>query len=103
VKFFLLLSIHWLLLVSRKRLQLLHIDTLQLRAVKASNHLANGTQERIKRVQKNVRLSLSSKLVDEASKVVALCECLRIEDASSEVGNVDAGEGVGCAGVSAHY
>jgi hypothetical protein len=40
-------------------------------------------------------------LVDEAAKVVALGQGFGIEDASGQVLDVDASEGVGCAGVAA--
>jgi hypothetical protein len=102
LNYHIILTVHWLLAVTRKRLQLLHIYTLQLWAVETANNFTHCIQDAINCVKKNIRLSLRSKLVNEASEVVALCQRLQVEDAASEIGNVDAGEGVCCAGVTIH-
>jgi hypothetical protein len=89
------------LLVPRKHHQLLIINMLQLRAAQLTQHTAQILVHHVKNAQRDVWLGLCSKLVCEASGIIALEQACGVEDASGEVGDVDAGEGVGGAEVTA--
>lgn len=88
------------LLVSREHLQLSIINVLQLRAAQNAQDTSQGRVDRVEHAKRDIGLSLGGKLVGEASCIVALGQVCGIVDASCEIGNVDAGERVGCAGVS---
>jgi hypothetical protein len=96
------LTINRLPCVARKSLKLPRVNGLQLRASERANNFANGTCQRIECAEKDVWLSLSSKLVDVTSEVVALCECRRVENTASQVCDVDSGERIGSSSVAAH-
>jgi hypothetical protein len=64
------LSVHRVLLIPRKFLQLLVVNALQLRAAQATDDVADGTCEAIERTKQDIRLSLRSKLVEKARKIV---------------------------------
>lgn len=73
---------------------------LQLRA---AQNAQNTTQRRVYSVEhaeRNIRFGLSSSLVCEASCIVTLGQGCSVEHASGKVGDIDASEAVGCAGVS---
>jgi hypothetical protein len=94
------LAVHRLPSVSRELLQLARINSLQLRATQTSNHTSDSASQRIKRPKENVWLGLSRELVDEATEVVAFEESSGVVYTTGEVGDVDAYERVGCAGVA---
>jgi hypothetical protein len=86
------LTIHRLLCISRVLLKLRRVDGLQLRAAETANGLSNSTRKLIECSENDVWLSLSSKLVDVACEVVALCEARGVEDAAGQVCDVDSSE-----------
>lgn len=73
---------------------------LQLRAAQNTQDTSQRRVDRVEHAERDIRFRLSSELVCEASCIVALEQVCGIVDASAEVGDVDAGEGVGRAGVS---
>jgi hypothetical protein len=89
------------LLISREHHQLLIINMLQLRATQHTQHATKILVYYVRHAQRNVWLGLCSKLVCEASGIVALEQACSVEDASGEVGDVDTGESVGGAEVTA--
>lgn len=97
------LTIHRLPRVPRQLLQLTRINRLQLRTTQPPNNTPHRTCKRIERPEQDIRLRLRSELVHVAREVITLRQCCGVEDAAGEVGDVDAGEGVGGAGVAAEY
>lgn len=97
------LSVNLLLVVTRQLLELRLVDSLQLRAAQLADETTNSACECVEWAEKDVWLGLSGDLVDEAAKVVALKQSLRVEDTTSQVTNVNTGEGVGCASVTVSY
>jgi hypothetical protein len=89
------------LLIPREHHQLLIINMLQLRATQLTQHATKILVHHVKHAQRDVWFGLCSKLVREASGIVALEQACGVEDASGEVGHIDAGEGVGGAEVTA--
>lgn len=75
---------------------------LQLRAAQLAQNTSQRRVHHVEHAKRDIRLGLSGKLVCEASCIVALEQVLSVVDASSEVGYVDACEGVGFACVSAN-
>jgi len=90
------------LLVSREHLQLSIVNVLQLRAAQNAQNTSQRRVHRVEHAERNIRLGLSGKLVGETSCIVALKQVCSVVDASGEVVDVDAGEGVSCAGVSSN-
>jgi hypothetical protein len=89
------------LLISREHHQLLIINMLQLRTTQLTQDVAQILIHHVKHTQRDVWFGLCSKLVCETSGIVALEQACSVEDASGEVADVDAGEGVGFAEVTA--
>jgi hypothetical protein len=73
---------------------------LQLWAVQLAQYAAEGLVHQVEYVQRDVWLSICSKLVGKASGIVALKQFCTVEDASSEVGDVNTGESVSLAEVT---
>lgn len=94
------LTIHWLLAVARELLQLLRINSLQLRAAEGTNDTTDSIGELGQGPEEDIRLGLGRELVDEAAQVVALEEVGRVKETTSEVGNVNASERVSLAEVA---
>jgi hypothetical protein len=94
------LSVNLLLVVTGQLLELRLVNRLQLRAAQLADEATNCTCECVEWAEKNVWLGLSGDLVDEAAKVVALKQSLRVEDTASQITNVNTSEGVGCASVT---
>jgi hypothetical protein len=88
------------LLISRELLQLLLIDVLQLWAVQLAQYATEGLVYQVEYVQCDIWLGICSSLVGEASGIVALEQFCTVEDASSEIGDIDTGESVSLAEVT---
>lgn len=94
------LVVDWLLGVPRVSRKLRLVNSLQLRASQAADGATNRTGELGKCAERNVGLSLSSKLEGVAGEVVTLEEAGRVEDTAGKITDVNTSEGVGCAGVT---
>jgi hypothetical protein len=88
------------LLISRELPQLILIDLLQLWAVQLAQYAAERLVHHVENVQRDIWLGIRSSLVCEASGIVALEQIRTVEDASSEVGDIDTGESVSLAKVT---
>ena len=75
---------------------------LQLRAAQNAQNTSQRRVDRVEHAERDIGLGLSGKLVCETSCIVALSQVCSVVDASGEVVDVDAGEGVSCAGVSSN-
>lgn len=73
---------------------------LQLRAAQLAQNTSQRRVHHVEHAKRDIRLGLGGKLVCKASCIVAFGQVLSVVDASSEVGHVDAGKGVGFAGIS---
>lgn len=79
--------------VTRESLQLLVVDSSQLRAGKVSNDVRDTrTHGGHTIVEQEIRLGVGSKLISETGEVVAFRQILGVESAAAKIGNVDAGE-----------
>ena len=73
---------------------------LQLRAAQNAQNTSQRRVHSVEHTKRDIRLSLSGKLVCETSCIVAFEQVCSVVDASGEIVDIDAGEGVSCAGVS---
>lgn len=89
------------LLISREHHQLLLINVLQLWAVQLAQYAAEGIVYYVEHVQRDIWLCIRSGLVGEASGIVALEQFCTVEDASSKVCDINTGESVSLAEVTA--
>jgi hypothetical protein len=87
--------------VTRKLLQLRVVDLLQLRASQLTGDIAEGVCELRQRSKKDIRLGLGCELESEAGRIVAFEQTFRVEKPAGEIADIDAGEGIGRAGVAA--
>jgi hypothetical protein len=94
-------SIRRRLVVSRILLQIPRINRRQFRARQLRHQVTDRARQQVQWPEEDIWFRLRSDLVDEATEVVALKKGCRVEDPAGEVLDVDAGEGVGCAGVAA--
>jgi hypothetical protein len=90
------------LLISREHHQLLIVDVLQLWAAQLAQDASEILVYHVEHAQRDVRLGLCSKLVREASGIIALEQSCSVEDASGEVGDINTGESVGRSEVTAN-
>lgn len=89
------LGIHWVAPVTGELLQLLVINSLQLRAAERTNNASDSTCQLIQRAEKDVRLRLSRQLIEETGQIVTLGQICRLVKSTGQVGNVNTSERVG--------
>ena len=76
------LTINRSTLVTRELSQLSLINLTKLWAAELRHNLAENVGDWVEEAEENIWLGLSSKLEDEASKVVALCKVAEVDEAA---------------------
>lgn len=89
------------LLISRELHQLFIIDVLQLWAAQHTEYAAQGLVYHIGHAQRDIWLGLCGSLECEASGIVALEQSCSVENASCKIGDINTGESVSLAEITA--
>jgi len=94
--------------ISRKLLELTHINLRQLRTTQTPNNARDLIIQHAQRLRdigkqalQDIRRALLQGLVSETLQIIPLEQSLRVEDAAGEIADVDASKGVGGASIAA--